>query len=221
MEKTQPVTFLQLVMSQKWFVFLLMFALGLLAFFSLNLSQATMFLSVNHFHHPMANEIFKIITWMGDWPFTAFVACICLFIRFKYAVQLVGSMLYTGLYTQVLKVIVQAPRPYVYFQEIKQSIYTIDHYTLENSLSFPSGHTTCVFSLAICLSCIWKGNIAQCITFFVAVLVAFSRVYLSQHFVVDLMAGSVIGTFGGLHFIWLLQRGKWYFTPAWNRGIIR
>jgi membrane-associated phospholipid phosphatase len=41
--------------------------------------------------------------------------------------------------------------------------------------------------------------------------VAFSRVYLSQHFLVDVLAGSLLGTLSALFFYWYFQRLK----PQW------
>lgn len=218
-EQQKRPTFLQLIAAYRWFIFMLMFALGLAGIFSLRQSQATLFLGINKYHHETANELFKLITHMGDWPFTVFLAAICLFFKIRYAIVLIGSMLYTGFYTQVLKIIVQAPRPYVYFQEIKQTIHTIDQYVLENSLSFPSGHTTCVFSLAIALCYVFRHKAIQFAVFFMALTVAFSRVYLAQHFFIDLMAGSIIGTFGGLHLIWLLQGTSWFSDPRLEQGL--
>ena len=111
-------------------------------------SQAELFLAINHLHHNVADQLFMIITHLGDWPITVGLALIFLFVNYRYALVLVSTMLYTGFFTQMIKLLLKHPRPAIYFQEL-DPIYTIPHYALQNSLSFPSGHTTCVFSLAI------------------------------------------------------------------------
>lgn len=59
--------------------------------------------------------------------------------------------------------------------------------------SFPSGHSTSAFCLFFCL-CIISPKVWQKIFFFcLAILIGFSRVYLSQHFFEDIYVGSIIG----------------------------
>lgn len=186
---------------------------------SLTYSQAELFLAVNRLHNDTADKIFMVITHLGDWPVTLSFAIFCLFIRFKYSFVLLATMLYTGFFTQVIKLIAQHPRPSIYFENITP-IYTIKNYVLQNSLSFPSGHTTCVFSLAITLSYIVTSKNKQALFFFMALIVALSRVYLSQHFFKDLLAGSLIGTFFALHLLWLFEGSKWYQSPLLKKNIM-
>jgi membrane-associated phospholipid phosphatase len=46
-------------------------------------------------------------------------------------------------------------------------------------------------------------------------MVAFSRVYLSQHFLIDIFAGSIIGSIGAIVFFQVFYRNdrNWY---AWS-----
>lgn len=148
---------------------------------SLIYSQAELFLGVNRLHDPFADQLFMIITHLGDWPVTLAIAFIFLFFNWRNALVLISTMLYTGFFTQVIKMIVKHPRPAVFFEH-GEAIYTIKDYVLQNSLSFPSGHTTCIFSLAISLSYIFTGQRRRPWLFLIALIVAISRVYLSQHF---------------------------------------
>lgn len=206
---------------KQFFVFILLLICFQLigSIFSLIYSQAALFLAVNRLHNDTADEIFMLITHLGDWPVTFGIAILCLFIRFKYSLVLLATMLYTGFFTQVIKLIVQHPRPSIYFENITP-IYTIKNYVLQNSLSFPSGHTTCVFSLAITLSYIMASKNKQALFFLIALIVALSRVYLSQHFFKDLLAGSLIGTFFALHLLWLFERSNWYHSPLLKKNIM-
>ncbi|MEH6304886.1 phosphatase PAP2 family protein [Olivibacter sp. CPCC 100613] len=182
-------------------------------------SQADLFLWVNQHHHQLADQTFMLITDLGDWPVTLAIAIIFLFVNWRHSFLLISTMLYTGFFTQVIKMIVKHPRPAVYFEH-GEAIYTIKDYVLQNSLSFPSGHTTCVFSLAITLSYIFIRQRRQPWLFLVALVVALSRVYLSQHFFKDLLAGSLIGTFFALHLIWLFDRSKWFHAKNMNSNLL-
>ncbi len=83
--------------------------------------------------------------------------------------------------------------------------------------SFPSGHTAAVFSLMLCLTLIFnKKTWLSPIFFVLAVLTAYSRVYLSQHFAEDVLAGSLVGVAMTLFVYWLYQRKKY----AWEEKSI-
>ena len=60
--------------------------------------------------------------------------------------------------------------------------------------SFPSGHTTSIFSICILLSLIINQKKYNYVFFMIALLVGFSRIYLSQHFLMDVFVGSLVGS---------------------------
>lgn len=214
------ISFLSFIKQFPTFLILLLVFQIAGLFFSLSYSQAALFLAINKLHQPIADQLFMAITHLGDWPITLVLAFIFLFINWRHSFVLVSTMLYTGFFTQTIKMLVKHPRPFVYFENV-EPIYTIQDYVLQNSLSFPSGHTTCVFSLTITLSYIFLKQRKQPWLFLAALIVAFSRVYLSQHFFKDLLAGSFIGTFFALHLIWLFERTKWYQTPAMQGRLLQ
>jgi membrane-associated phospholipid phosphatase len=59
--------------------------------------------------------------------------------------------------------------------------------------SFPSGHTTSAFVLAFIVILLLKNPYMKALVFIMAVLIGFSRVYLLQHFLIDIYIGSVFG----------------------------
>ncbi|HWY36960.1 MAG TPA: phosphatase PAP2 family protein, partial [Bacteroidia bacterium] len=61
--------------------------------------------------------------------------------------------------------------------------------------SFPSGHATAAFALFFCLAFFAGKSSSKALYFLLALTVAFSRVYLSQHFFEDITAGSFIAVF--------------------------
>jgi len=70
--------------------------------------------------------------------------------------------------------------------------------------SFPSGHTTSFFALAFVVSILFTksqeprdkriSTIVQITLFILAAIGGYSRIYLSQHFTLDVYAGILVGT---------------------------
>lgn len=74
-----------------------------------------------------------------------------------------------------------------------ETYHWIKDYKMPTSLSFPSGHTTTAFSFAIVLSLLNKNKSWSFIFIFIACLIGFSRTILSFHFLLDVVAGAIIG----------------------------
>lgn len=74
-----------------------------------------------------------------------------------------------------------------------ETYHWIKNYKMPTSLSFPSGHTTTAFSFAIVLSLVNKNKWFSIIFIVIASLVGLSRTLLSFHFLLDVVAGAIIG----------------------------
>ena len=59
--------------------------------------------------------------------------------------------------------------------------------------SFPSGHTTAAFAMYCSFSYYVKSKRVDLVLFLVAFLVGYSRIYLSQHFLIDVIFGAILG----------------------------
>lgn len=70
--------------------------------------------------------------------------------------------------------------------------------------SFPSGHATSAFAVFTCLALLTKNSYLKIIFFIIAVIAAFSRTYLSQHWLVDVTIGSLIGTIAATLFYFII-----------------
>jgi membrane-associated phospholipid phosphatase len=114
---------------------------------------------------------------------------------------------------QILKRIVFAdyPRPAGYFQDTVQ-LHLVEGVRLLYGHSFPSGHSASAFALFLTLSVLSRNRFIQVISFVLACAVAYSRVYLSQHFLSDILAGSLIGVIGtlGLYTVFYKKDLKWH-----------
>ena len=152
-------------------------------------------LAFNLLHNNALDLFFTYLTHLGDGLFVSVVIFIFLFVRFKSALILLLSFLTTAGVTQFLKKIVyhDSLRPVKFF-EGKANLVLTDGVEMNYYHSFPSGHATSAFALFFCLALLTQNKLLQVILFFMALMVSFSRVYLSQHFVEDIYAGAVIGS---------------------------
>lgn len=161
----------------------------------MTVSKAESFISLNSFHSFSLNVFFVNYTFFGD---GIFAICLCAFLFYrkqkKLALLILLAYLSSGLFTQILKNCIYAPRPRIYF-EASQYLYHLDNFGNSGggSSSFPSGHTTSAFALATVLAVHFKNKFTGIILFIAAALVGYSRIYLAQHFPVDVLVGAFIG----------------------------
>jgi membrane-associated phospholipid phosphatase len=155
------------------------------------------FLLINRMHNGLLDLIFESITNVGD---GIFIVCVSLFYLLRkktgLAFQIILAYIISGLAVQIIKHIVPRPRPKLFFGDAIH-IHLINGITCSGNNSFPSGHTASIFSLAVLLSIYYsQKKIKTNICFYlltIALLIGYSRVYLSQHFPIDVLAGSFLG----------------------------
>jgi len=127
-----------------------------------------------------------------------------------------------ALSTQLLKhtLFADVKRPRTVFKDVP-GWHWVEGVRLYESASFPSGHTTDIFAL-MCLLALWSGRwLTGLWAFLVALLVGFSRIYLSQHFLSDVLAGSVVGVSWALFWYYVFFRSKWaQGTPALQKPVL-
>ena len=89
-------------------------------------------------------------------------------------------------------IFIKSPRPVEYFGE--ENLHLIKGVKMAHWHSFPSGHAITVFIISVLLITSIKNKKQQLFIAFCALLAGYSRVYLSQHFLIDILAGALIGT---------------------------
>jgi membrane-associated phospholipid phosphatase len=180
--------------SAFYFTAWILFCMAALAYLPSH-STAECFIQLNVFHSEWMDRLFVLITFMGDGIFLLLVALIMIIARrYELAMKSVMVFLLSGILVQVLKNVITAPRPKVLLESLGLSYqYFIDGITRIGNSSFPSGHTTTFFALATLLA-MQTGNVwRQLLLLLTALLVGYSRIYLGQHFLQDVLMGSVIG----------------------------
>lgn len=178
--------------------------------------KAELHLALCQPHTTGLDTIVPIITNLVDWlPYV--VVVLLLFYRAGWATFLASNLLLSTIIVQPIKHIVCAPRPLTWFAENMPdiSLPLVEGVRMNHWLSFPSGHTTTFFVLFFTLSIILceediKGkNILSFICFLCASFGAYTRIYLSQHFALDIFAGILIALFSTLVlYFFLVKKSK-------------
>jgi len=168
--------------------------------FSLLATKTESFVLLNGFHRTWLDLFFKYYTFLGDGIITiAFVLLCVLLGKKKKAAALLLGYLSSGLIVQALKRLFYFPRPKVYLESISyQYMHFVTGTTLQGSNSFPSGHTASAFCFITVLILIFKKQKICIPCFIFAILVAYSRIYLAQHFLQDVAAGAFLGVIFGM-----------------------
>ncbi len=174
-------------------------------------------LTINKYHHPIADLFFRIVTYLGDGIIVGIVILVFLFIKVRHALLILISYALSALSTQLLKHLVfdGSPRPISFFKDTGHELRLVPGVEMNHWNSFPSGHSSAAFTLFFCLGLISNNPMVKLLMFFISLLAAFSRVYLSQHFLADIYVGSVIGiTSAILIYLWM-EKASHFQNKSW------
>ena len=180
--------------------------------------KATIEIWCNSHNSPFFDKFFALYTNVGDGIFATIITLIILFYRTGYAIMLAITNIVVGIISQLFKhqVFDNAVRPKVYFKGI-YDLHFVEGVKVWSSNSMPSGHSATAFAIFLCLALFVKNSMLRILFFFMALLVAYSRIYLSQHFLTDVTAGSLIGVIVVMvyyHFH-LKITAEWYNKPIY------
>lgn len=195
----QKITSVKLkkIVRQNWLFFgpyaLLLAGTGVL---QISFSQGSLSRNINQLHTPWADVFFKYMTQVGDGFFAVFVVLILLFIQRLWAGLAGLCFLVSGIVTQFLKRVVfdDEVRPSKFFEGQWAGFHRVEGVDLLTSNSFPSGHTTSAFAVFCLLALLVRDKRWGGVFLMLACLVGYSRLYLFQHFMIDVYVGSLIGT---------------------------
>jgi membrane-associated phospholipid phosphatase len=179
-----------------FFVFLLFFLAS--AFVLLFFSKTDGFYFLNIYHTDFLTAIFTRFTYFGDGLFCVTIGVLLFAFNKRFvSLMVLSSYAISGIIAQVLKYFIIEPRPAVYLKDSSYQ-YFIDDVTLHNLHAFPSGHTASAFALAAVLSFAAKNKTYSVLYLVAAILVGYSRIYLAQHFLTDVLAGAIIGVLSAI-----------------------
>ena len=165
-------------------------------------------LLLNSFHTTIGDYFFKYITEVGgSIPFI--ILGLLLFYNYRNFIFLGLSQGLSSLITFVIKRVMQIPRPSVIFNELGIELPVVNGVDLHHSLSFPSGHTTTAFATFFVLAVIIKNKYIKLLCLIIAILGGYSRIYLSQHFITDVLAGALIGLLSAIIISPIFYEKQW------------
>jgi membrane-associated phospholipid phosphatase len=171
-----------------YFVFLLAGAVALLLW-----SKPEIHHYINRYHAPVFDTFFKYYTNIGLGWLIIPVALALSFVRLRYVIIALVGFLMVFIINDSIKQLAATPRPIEVFSDLNQSIYLVPGVQMYSQNSFPSGHSAIAFCLFCIVALCTSSKPLKFISFIIAALVAYSRMYLSLHFLIDVYFGSVVG----------------------------
>jgi membrane-associated phospholipid phosphatase len=146
----------------------------------------------------LVDQYFYYMNFLGEGISVVFILLALLIYRYSYALITGISLIFTSLTVNFLKYVVfpDAQRPqYVFKWVLHEPLKTVNDMELMILRSFPSGHSAQCFTIFFAFALFSRSKGMSMIWLFVAFSGAFSRVYLSQHWLKDILAGAFIGIF--------------------------
>lgn len=183
------------------------YALALLFLFPLFfLSRGSIVYRINLFEYPSLLSFFKVFNFLGDGWMCMIIFFFLLIYRkvkkvkefhkeiFSYLI----SVLLMFIFVSILKqgIYPMAARPIAFFENIP-SYWNPEEFKIvfHQRRSFPSGHTATAATLGFFMMRFCTTKFLRMGLFSLILLAGFSRVFLFQHFIQDVIAGLFIGLF--------------------------
>lgn len=186
---------------------LLAIVLGLLYTFP----KEELHLLMNSHHIPSEDTFFKYYSTMAEWPLYLLALLPAFWKQIQMTIFFTLSELTGGALLQILKHLFSFDRPVSFFEHHGHVLLPlVQGVDIHHGNSFPSGHASTFFVFSTCCALIlayrygqnpsqltlrkrYMVRLLMLVLFTMAALGAYSRIYLSQHFLSDVCVGSIIG----------------------------
>ncbi len=187
----------KIIFPHRYYIIAFLFITVFVAYFLLNYGKVQIHLYINRFVGvDVIDTFFHYITFLGDGVFGIILCIILLCIDIKKGLFLILAFLLSALMVFLLKqfAFYYIWRPcFVFEWFVGLKLTLVEGEKLLFAQSFPSGHATTAFVLFMYLFFIIKNKIVNLGFFILPFIIAFSRTYLSHHWLVDIYFGSIIG----------------------------
>lgn len=184
----------QIIYHNRYFlgIFSLYITAGALSFIWYRQGSETLFMDSHH--TPWMDFFFVFITQLVEGISLSVVFTVLLFSRLRYFLMFAINMLIVGAVIIWLKHVVFADhvRPALFFGST-QHLRFVEGRPVLSRYSFPSGHTASAFAVALMLAIFIRRTWISMLLLGTALLVGLSRIYLLEHFWVDVYFGSLVG----------------------------
>ncbi len=181
--------------------------------------KQVLFAIFNTHHSSFGDVCMYYISMLGEGPFSAILLLLLLGMRklrnWWYFIAAACCNILSAFLTQGVKYLVKAPRPLQYFNNAPW-IHALPEWPHLYNHSFPSGHTCAGFALFSFLAFLLPPRHKSwgIPLFIVALLIAYSRIYLAAHFFLDVYVGSILGTCFTIMLLAIMRYiGRYFFKP--------
>lgn len=204
--KNKATSFLQIGVLHRHFTaqVCILFLLSTLLYCCLGNSQIHLYINQNT-ASLQADMFFAGITELGNGAVIFILLPFVLVMDINLAIRLLSAFLLCTLVIWLCKFVLfsDALRPVAAIADGYEQLKLVPGVKMHRTRTFPSGHASTVFTIFCCFAFAAKSNITKVLLFVTALIISFSRVYLSQHFMQDIAAGALTGTFCTLVvFVW-------------------
>jgi membrane-associated phospholipid phosphatase len=191
-----------------FYLFMYVVVLAVLGYILLHHGKVQIHLVINAWvGNPRWDSFFKYITHVGDGLLAFVIIFVLLFVNVRKSAYILLSYLSAAVISSFLKYVLYPDtfRPHSTFGYFIRDIKLIEVEGVEMASirSFPSGHALSSFALFFCLMFMTKNQALKMLFFLLAFVSSFSRLYLSQHWLIDVYVGSIIGVAFSLLFYFI------------------
>lgn len=185
------------------------------------MDQLPLHLAMNRYHSPGLDMALTHITQVASGWVPALLALLMLLKSWRAFLMMGVTSALSAMLVQALKHLAfpLVARPLAFLQSMP-GLQLVEGEELHRYFSFPSGHSTAAFAMCIGLAVVIGKQGPAAILAVLASIMAYSRVYLSQHFTEDILAGAFVGSLTGVVVYAALYRGKWAHQVGLDRSPI-
>lgn len=192
-------------------------------------------LLMNQWHNQTGDTIFPIISKFAEWPLFVIGALPLFFWKAGWTYLYAMTEATAAILIFIVKRIISLPRPITCFADRPEVLQLVPGVHVHAHNSFPSGHSSTFFvfftMLALILAYYYFQKVKygnrvhyRWIVYFILIALAasgcYSRIYLSQHFMMDIVAGSVIGVTLSCTYFWICYTHDWIKKPWFNLNLV-
>lgn len=191
-------------------------------------------LLLNSYHAPFEDCLFACFTRLAEFPLYLVALLPLLFWKPGWTYLYAASEITCALTVCAVKHCCDMPRPIAFFEHSGIALPLVDGVRMCCRHSFPSGHTSTFFVFATTAALLVayehsaqgkdgksvRSALLTTALFFFALLGGYSRIYLSQHFLSDVLCGSLIGFLTPCFLFGLFYKMQWTQKDWFNQCLL-
>lgn len=170
---------------------------------------------INQHHNPVSDHLLYHLTRLPELSLIVFIIVLAFFYERKITLSVLTSLFLCGISIYLFKHVLFSDfeRPSVWIKAHQIKMHLLQSIDLHSHGSFPSGHTLGAFATLGMAGMVSKNAWVQILFFILACGIAYSRVYVCQHYLRDVYVGALYGYGVCLLLFIIFNRLS---SPYWN-----